>query len=269
MNRPQRVALTFLLTANFALYTVGGLLLLLDGTGPWLAALDALARRPPASAALGGSRGVPRAVAQAAIAPGTPAPPARLKPGPVLPAAAEVTGVDGHRQSLPLSCEARSAADWADFFGVDIDEREFLASLPRSDDPDRGFVGDVRGRWGQIPPDAYGVHAGPVARRLRDYGLPAEAHRFYDWDEVRAEIAAGRPVIVWVVGHVDGGEPVIYTAADGRRTVVARYEHTVIVVGYDETSVTVVDGARTYARPLDVFLESWGVLRNQAITAER
>lgn len=187
--------------------------------------------------------------------------------GPSVPDSARIEGVIGHRQSLPLSCESQSAADWAAFFGISIAEREFLASLPTSDDPDRGFVGSVYGTWGQLPPADYGVHAPPVAHRLVEYGVPAQAQRYFEWDQVRAEVAAGRPVIVWVVGHVEPGESVVYVAADGRRTMVARFEHTVIVVGYTAEAVTVVDGARTYSRPLDQFLRSWGVLRNMAITA--
>ncbi len=184
-----------------------------------------------------------------------------------LPPSARVTGLVGRRQTLPLSCESRSAADWAAFFGVEIDEMAFMNALPLSDDPDRGFVGDVNGEWGNLPPAAYGVHAAPVARLLREYGLPAESRRYLEWDDVRAEVAAGRPVMVWVTGHVEEGEGVVYTAGDGRRTIVARYEHTVIVIGYDEDSVLVVDGANAYRRSLDRFLASWGALRNMAITA--
>ncbi len=185
-----------------------------------------------------------------------------------LPASARVTGLVGHRQALPLSCEARSATDWAAFFGVKMDEMEFVRGLPVSDDPDRGFVGDINGEWGNLPPEAYGVHAAPVARLLRQYGVPAASQRYMAWDALRAEIAAGRPVMVWVTGHVEAGEGLVYTAGDGRRTIVARFEHTVIVVGYDDDSVIVADGANTYRRPLERFLESWGALRNMAITGQ-
>jgi uncharacterized protein YvpB len=121
----------------------------------------------------------------------------------------------GVAQSLSLSCEARSAVDWADFWGVSIRERKFLSKLPRSDNPDTGFVGNPSDAWGQIPPHSYGVHAEPVAALLRDYGLQAEARRGMQWDELRSEIAAGRPVIVWVIGQVWRGTPVKYTASDG------------------------------------------------------
>jgi uncharacterized protein YvpB len=184
---------------------------------------------------------------------------------PALPDEARIVGIGGRRQSLPLSCESRSAADWAAYFGVEIDELEFLSRLPASDNPDFGFVGDVRGTWGQTPPQPYGVHAGPVATLLRQHGLNAYARRGLAWDDVRAQIAAGRPVIAWVVGHVERGTPIGYTASNGLTTTVARFEHTVIVIGYTADHVTVLDGARIYSRPLDLFLESWAVLGNMAI----
>ena len=53
--------------------------------------------------------------------------------------------------------------DLAAYFGLGIDELEFFGRLPVSDNPEVGFVGDVNGRWGQIPPNAYGIHAEPVA----------------------------------------------------------------------------------------------------------
>jgi uncharacterized protein YvpB len=220
---------------------------------------------PPTALAPAANPQPTRAVASPPPLP-TQSPELFVVPASGLPDAAAVEGVAGRRQSLPLSCESRSAADWAAFFGVVIDELEFLSRLPASDDPDRGFVGDVRGSWGQIPPAAYGVHAGPVARLLQAYGLPAEPRRYIDWEVVQAELAAGRPVIAWVTGHVEGGTAEIYTAADGRKTVVARYEHTVILTGYTAESVTIVDGARRYERPMAAFLESWAVLRNMAIT---
>jgi uncharacterized protein YvpB len=174
----------------------------------------------------------------------------------------------GHPQRLALSCESRSAADWANFFGVAVDEREFFYALPVSDDPDVGFVGSVNGVWGQLPPRAYGVHAGPVVRLLQKFGVPATFQINTPWTSVQNEVAAGRPVIVWVTGHVEPGKGVFYTArSDGHQTVVARYEHTVILLGYEPDKVRVEDEGHEYLRPLSVFLESWGALRNMAIMA--
>jgi uncharacterized protein YvpB len=156
--------------------------------------------------------------------------------------------------------------DWAAHLGQSIGEFEFFYRLPTSDNPDVGFVGNGNGRWGQIPPNDYGVHAPPVASLLRQYGLIATAVRSMNWDELRAEVAAGRPVIVWVIDAVASSYPVYYTASDGHLTVVAPYEHTVIVVGYTGDSVTVLNGAPPYdTYSLTRFLDSWSVLRNMAV----
>jgi uncharacterized protein YvpB len=178
---------------------------------------------------------------------------------------AQIEGLVGHKQSMPLSCEASAAVDWAAYFGIRIDEEDFFNRLPKSENPDRGFVGDVHGSWGQIPPNPYGVHARPVAQTLRSWGLPARAVRPLPWNILRAEIAAGQPVIVWVVGHVESGTPVPYTASDGHETIVSPYQHTVIVIGYTPESVTILDGEKTYTRSLKRFFESWGVLGEMAV----
>jgi len=197
-----------------------------------------------------------------------PAPPTPTPPPPQPPETAILRGVSGAVQSLPLDCESRSAVDWANYFGVSIDELDFYHLLPHSDNPDTGFVGSVYGTWGQIPPNAYGVHAGPVAKVLRDHGLEAHAHRPLSWAELRAEIAAGKPVIVWIIDSVGNGIPVYYTPSDGLHTVVARYEHTVIITGYTSSSVYYLNGDTIYSRSVTQFLDSWSALGNMAITTQ-
>ncbi|MCC7362162.1 MAG: LysM peptidoglycan-binding domain-containing protein [Anaerolineales bacterium] len=178
----------------------------------------------------------------------------------------KVLAVAGRAQGLPLDCESRSAVDWAGYFGFAIDEFDFFSRLPASDDPEAGFVGDVRGAWGQIPPEPYGVHAGPVAAVLQSYGVAARAVTGLAWEAVRAEIDANRPVMVWVIGSVGNGAATAYTAAStGHTTSVAAYEHTVLVIGYGPDWVTVLDGGATYRRTLAQFAASWGVLGNMAV----
>ena len=184
---------------------------------------------------------------------------------PSLPDEANIEGIVGHRQSMPLSCEARSAVDWAAYFGKSIDEHKFFNGLPIHTNPDKGFVGDVYGSWGQIPPNDYGVHAKPIAQRLREFGLKAKHVRGMTWWELKEEIAAGRPVIVWVIGHVGQGTPVPYSLPGGTVTTVAKFEHTVIAIGYTENKIVVLDGARVYTKYKGEFLKSWGVLENQAV----
>ena len=203
-----------------------------------------------------------------AAAPAYPPPPtAPISPAPAaLPPAARVDGLRRRGQVYPLSCEAHIAVTLAAWYGVPLDEKAFQAALPLSDNPEEGFAGDVHGGWGQTPPNDYGVHAPPVAALLRAYGVPAQARRGMTWQELRAEIAAGRPVGVWVVGHVGRGAPTFFTAADGSLVTVARFEHTVIVIGYTPGEVAIQDGAGIYTRSVGDFLHSWSVLGNMALT---
>lgn len=187
--------------------------------------------------------------------------------GEALPESAYVKGLIGHAQTYTLSCESRSASDFAAFWGLAVTETEFLQALPRSDNPDHGFVGDPNGAWGQIPPRSYGVHADPVAETLQQFGLNADAHSNLAWAEAQREIASGRPVIVWVIAGVWAGTPVAYQAADGSVVTVAANEHTMILTGYSPTTVELLDAATgrygTYG--LDAFLRSWAVLGNMAV----
>ena len=94
-----------------------------------------------------------------------------------LPPSAFVEGVVGHPQEHNLSCESRSATDLAAFWGVTFTEDDFFRRLPKSDNPQRGFLGDVDLPPGSMPPVGYGVYAGPIAANLRSFGLDAQARR--------------------------------------------------------------------------------------------
>jgi uncharacterized protein YvpB len=196
----------------------------------------------------------------------TPTPTATLTP--VLPEEYYITGIFGHKQYFPLGCEASVATDWAAFFGVEINEFNFQFELPLSDNPDLGFVGDVAGPWGQVPPYAYGVHAAPVAELLRQHGLPASAYKGMTIEQIKAEIAEGQPVIAWVIGNMVGGVPAEYTDRAGNTTTVAAYEHVVLVTGYNETKLRYNSNGKFYEAPYAVFSNSWKVLGNMAIIYE-
>ncbi len=182
-----------------------------------------------------------------------------------LPSSAHVDGVTGYGQTHNLSCESRAAVDWAAFFGKSLSEDSFQNALPKSDNPDSGFVGSPDGAGGQIPPGDYGVHAGPVANLLNESGVSAAARRWASIEFVQSEIASGEPVIVWVIGSVYAGYPIEYTSSDGSKTTVAYNEHVVILMGYDEYGFTFRDGYMTYWRSYAEFKSSWGVLGNMAI----
>ncbi len=192
-------------------------------------------------------------------------------PTPVsLPASAYVGGMSGQDQAFKLDCESRSAVDWAKHFGFSINELDFLYHLQTSDDPETGFVGDPNSTWGNIPPSDYGVHAPPVAKLLQEYGLTAASFKSLSWDDLRGEIAAGHPAIVWIIGdefrNIVNGTPHYYIpGSTSDLTIVAPHEHTVILVGYSPSNVTVLNGARFFDIPIDQFLDSWSVLDFMAV----
>lgn len=183
---------------------------------------------------------------------------------------AKIAGFVGHGQSYGLSCESRSAADVAAFWQMPLSEADILNALPRSDDPEIGFVGDVNGAWGYIPPHAYGVHAPPIAAVLRQNGLDASDRKEMAFEELAAEIDAGRPVIVWVIGAVWNGTPQTYTTSAGKHVAVAAFEHTMVMIGYDNNNVTLVNAGdgRTADYSRVAFLTSWKVLNNMAVVVK-
>jgi hypothetical protein len=124
--------------------------------------------------------------------------------------------------------------------------------------------------WGSVPPHNYGVHAPPVAALLRAYGLDAEDQRDMSWDDLRRELASGRPVVVWVIGAMWDGVPRSYHAQDGSEVIVAAFEHSMVLVGYDATQVQAVDASTGWSQwyALEAFLRSWGVLGNMAVTVQ-
>lgn len=184
-----------------------------------------------------------------------------------LPTEAYVTGFVGYPQQHSLTCEARSAADVASFWGVSITEDELFNKIPKSKNPETGFVGNPDDPWGNIPPMSYGVHSPPVARALRSLGLQAKKGHNLKWDVLQREIAAGHPVIVWIIGQLWVVDPVPFTDENGSQALTARFEHTMILTGYSADRVQLFDSysGTSQSFPLDTFLKSWAVLGNQAV----
>ena len=173
----------------------------------------------------------------------------------------------GQAQQLPLSCESRSAVDVAAFWGVTIPERNFVDRLPQTDNPYTGFVGNIYGAWGLLPPHGYGVYAEPIAALLRDYGLVAEARYGLGLAGLRSELQAGRPVILWATPRMADQPVEMYTASDGQTVAVIRYEHTVTAVGYTDGAIYVVDAGNGYrwAYNNEAFLRAWDKLGQMSV----
>lgn len=186
----------------------------------------------------------------------------------IVPESFYITDIVGHKQYFGIGCETSAAVDWANYFNVQIYEYNFQHELPLSDNPDLGFVGDANGPWGQVPPYAYGVHAAPVAELLQKYGLNAVGEKNLTLEQLKESLALSKPVIAWVIGNVTGGVPSEYTDSQGNTTIVAAYEHVIILTGYDQDSIRYMNNGRFYEVPTEVFLNSWGVLGNMAVLME-
>lgn len=199
----------------------------------------------------------------------TPTPPVTPTPLPsptATPSSAWV-GMVGRPQTKNLSCESRSAADLAAFWGVAVDELEFLTALGQSDNPHVGFVGDVDQPPGSLPPYGYGVYVEPVAATLRDYGLDARPVYELGLEGLRAELLAGRPVLVWATYGMELYEPREWTSSDGRVSTVVPYMHTFLVTGFDQEGLTVLDAydATVQYYPYATFLSAWDLFDQMAL----
>ena len=190
-------------------------------------------------------------------------------PAPPYPPEYFIKNITGHKQYFPLGCETAAAVDWALFFGVPINEYEFQVKLPQSDNPDFGFVGGLQGPWGQVPPYSYGVHAGPIAALLREYGISAVGLRGATIDLVKEQLSKDQPVIAWVIGNMVGGVPSEYTDKQGNKVIVAAYEHVVILTGYDQDSIRYMNNGKFYEVPVEIFKNSWGVLGDMIVMVDR
>ena len=187
-------------------------------------------------------------------------------PSTSIPSSNYIWDIWGHRQYFGLGCEASAVVDWADYLGVTVSEFTFQVRLPFSDNPDLGFVGSVDGPWGQVPPYAYGVHAAPVAKVLREhYGMNAAGEKGLTIEDLQRELASGQPVIAWVIGNCVGGIPYEYIDKEGTPVIVAAYEHVVILTGYDEDSIRYMNNGKFYDIPYENFANTWGVLGNMAL----
>ncbi len=181
-----------------------------------------------------------------------------------------IEGFDPYPQQRPMSCEIRSATDVARFWGIPIVEVEMTKLLPYSDDPNRGFVGSLDALPGSLPPVGYGVYADPIAQMLRRVGLNAQAHYGYTLRELKAEVAAGRPVIVWATYGMRLSPVILWKTAAGKEVPVVRHEHSFVVLGYDSGGLYMADAydAKIKYYTYDDFLAAWEQIGRMAVTVD-
>lgn len=171
--------------------------------------------------------------------------------------------VDGVYLSVPLygqlrtlSCEAASARMVAAYYGVYNSEDWFQTAFGSRDDPHAGFRGNVDGAFGWI--DNYGTYAEPVARSLLAAGIPATVHYGTTYDDLRAALDRGAPVIVWTSPRSD-----FYDMPEGYRLVPE--EHTYVIIGYDAAGFIVHDPLYGGRRLKLAAIPGWNLFSNMAV----
>jgi uncharacterized protein YvpB len=175
-----------------------------------------------------------------------------------------------YKQEHSLSCESSAAAMAAQFYGLPVVESDILNALPRHENPNLGFRGNVDGPYGGI--DDYGTYAEPIRRILEGMGLQAShlnggALSAGGIDEIEQQIRQGRPVIAWITYRLQVQMPRQVTLSDGTAVTMVPYEHVVLIVGYNAEGLWVhdpYDGTRTWYAEND-FRRSFAYLGNMAL----
>jgi uncharacterized protein YvpB len=181
-----------------------------------------------------------------------------------IPTSARIQDMPVFAQQHYLSCEYSAARAAAARWGINLSENDFISNIPTNEDPHLGFRGYIDGDWGGT--SSYGIYAEPIALFLATRGLQTKLL----WDgveQVKQEVALGRPVLVWVVGGMGYSTP-FEASANGNSFLMMAYEHAMTVYGYDENGVYVADpGFGTYDYySWATFERSWAYLGNMAMS---
>lgn len=195
------------------------------------------------------------------------------KPRTAIPQAVRLS-VPNHKQERNLNCEFRSAADLAAYYDVTITWKQLFLSVGHdpTGDPSVGFVGrSIDDPSGGIYPDGYGVHAGPVADGLRALDVPAHAHDGQTIEWLKKRVAAGHPVMVWATADMRHSQVVEWETKTGDIAWGVPWEHTFLVVGYDEAGVWVNDPyqATTDHYSWQTFQRAWNLFNNMALSIDK
>lgn len=177
---------------------------------------------------------------------------------------------------LPTGCEVTSLAMLLQYEGVAVEKEDVAKHLPRVEvpsyeeegmvggDPNDGFVGDP------FSDEGYGVYHAPIAALLNDY-MPGRAEDLsgQDFEAVLRAVGENRPVVIWIsMDLADVTTAYEWQVPSGGEIQWNVPEHCVLLIGYDEQTVTVHDpysGAQVqYDR--DRFVQVWQAMGAQAVT---
>ena len=179
-------------------------------------------------------------------------------------------------------CEITSLTMILQYAGLDTD-KETMARLLDQDttqlvqsadgtivswgNPHKGFVGDISGNA-----KGYGVYHEPIASLInsiaKDQALDLTGKPF---EEVLAQVADGKPVLVWTnssFGPLASGNWITWDSPDGPVSATWK-EHAVVLTGYDGETLYIndpLDGSKDKKVNRGLFEQSWEQMGEQAVT---
>ena len=189
--------------------------------------------------------------------------PARA-PVPAVPAKAIIAGFPSVAQWYNLSCEYAAAAAVTLYWGNLVSQNTFLNAVPSNPNPHLGFRGAINAPFGGLT--NYGVYAEALVPVLVQHGYNAVT--FYGGvDRLKAEVAAGHPVVVWFTAGKYIPRTPVTASANGATFKLVPGEHAVVIYGYDSGGVYIMDvshGQFDYAT-WGSFLTRWSYLDQMAL----
>jgi uncharacterized protein YvpB len=189
-----------------------------------------------------------------------PAPPPALAAG----SHALVDDFPSVTQWYNLDCEYAAAAAVTLYWGNLVSQRDFIREVPTSPNPHLGFRGDINGEFGGI--NNYGVYAEPLVPVLERHGYNAVV--FYGGlARLKANLAAGNPVVVWITSGKYVERPVYHKSYNGETFKLVPGEHTVVAYGYDDGGVHLMDvsDGDFYYTEWASFLRRWSYFDEMAL----
>ncbi|CAN5567730.1 hypothetical protein BH23CHL2_BH23CHL2_08210 [soil metagenome] len=191
-----------------------------------------------------------------------------LKIPPAASTGVELIGMPARQEQWPLMSELAAASIATAYWGAPVSSADLLEQLDRSENPHLGFRGNPQGMFGTT--EDYGVYNGPLADALAEFGFTADA--FYadgDRSALTSRIDAGKPVVVWVTHNLEIQERIVVESDLGRYSLIPE-QHAVVVYGYDNTGVNVMDvSAGTSAVwNWDEFMASWSLFDGMGLAIE-
>jgi uncharacterized protein YvpB len=181
-----------------------------------------------------------------------------------LPEATRIANMPVFAQQRNLSCEYSATRAAIARWGGNIQEWEFIEAIGYDQNPHLAFRGNIDGPFGGTWD--YGIYAEPIALYLAKRGYHTKLLS-RGVEELKAELARGRPVVVWIPAGLSWGNPYSTDYKDLKFKLMP-LEHAVTLYGYDKGGVYVADpGYGTYNYyGWDGFIRSWNHLDRMAMS---